>query len=368
MRSDRIAHLYEDPGPFATGYVDVSRDTENAPEKIELQVRTATDAATQAGAPESVVAQLREALLEPTEVPAPTSRFAVVTERGVLLNEVVRARLDQPSGSWGPLPDLGAWISDEAQTVPFVLALVDHEGGDVSVHRTGTPDRPDEVRTAGGETEFEHKVRGGGWAHLKWQHYNESVWARNARSVAQEITEHVRAGIRVVLLAGQPGSRQEVLTGLEGLQGVTVVELDAGGRGEDGGDEALQKAVARAVEEQVMTARVEMLDDLQERLGRDDAVATGVTDVVDAFVRGQVATLLIDPTSTAEHEVETARFPGLALGALPEVPERVRADQALLAAAALTGAEVHALSGPMLSGAPSAALLRWDQPTEGSHA
>lgn len=367
MRSDRIAHLYEDPGPFATGYVDVSRDTENAPEKIELQVRTATDAATQAGAPESVVAQLREALLEPTEVPAPTSRFAVVTERGVLLNEVVRARLDQPSGSWGPLPDIGAWIADEALTVPFVLALVDHEGGDVSVHRTGTPDRPDEVRTAGGETDFEHKVRGGGWAHLKWQHYNESVWARNARSVAQEITEHVRAGIRVVLLAGQPGSRQEVLTGL-GVQGVTVVELDAGGRGEDGGDEALQKAVARAVEEQVMTARVEMLDDLQERLGRDDAVATGVTDVVDAFVRGQVATLLIDPPSAAEHEVDTARFPGLVLGALPEVPERVRADQALLAAAALTGAEVHALSGPMLSGAPSAALLRWDQPTEGSHA
>ena len=36
--------------------------------------------------------------------------------------------------TWGPLPDLVAWLRDASRQIPFVLALVDHEGGDITTY------------------------------------------------------------------------------------------------------------------------------------------------------------------------------------------------------------------------------------------
>jgi hypothetical protein len=44
----------------------------------------------------------------------------------------------------------------------------------------------------------------------------------------------------------------------------------------------------------------------------------------------------------------------------------VRADLALVAAAAVTGADVAVAGSGVLRGSPAAALLRWDQPSPGS--
>ena len=106
---------------------------------------------------------------------------------------------------------------------------------------------------------------------------------------------------------------------------------------------------------------------LKDRLGQDNAVATGVHDVADAFVRGQVDTLLIDPQAAAELTVNPADHPGLALGQF-DLGQAVRADQALIAAAALTGAHVRVGASATLGGAPVAALLRWDQDAVGTGA
>lgn len=368
MSTDRIAHLYDDPGPFGSAYIDVSQDTEDAPHLAELQVRAACEAAADAGAPDSVVERLRACLAEMPHGPAPLSRFVVATQSGVLLNEVVHSRREQPQGTWSPLPDVATWLADEQITVPFVLALVDHEGGDVQLHRAGVETASTES-TAGGETDFGHKVRGGGWAHLKWQHYAENVWERNADSVADEVLRHVRDGVQLVLIAGDARSRSLVRDTLgTAAADATIVELDAGSRHADGGDQALRAAVGTAVEEAVATLRLAQGDELHERLGRDDAVATGVADLLDAFVRGQVDRLLIDPDEASELEVRPADHPGLAFGAISPMPDTVRADTALVAAAALTGASITVISSRLLSGAPAAGLLRWDQPSEGARA
>jgi hypothetical protein len=97
-------------------------------------------------------------------------------------------------------------------------------------------------------------------------------------------------------------------------------------------------------------------------------VAIGITDVADAFVRGQVDRLLIDPTAAAGFTVEPDKHPGLALGAVSELPSAIPADRALIATAALTGADVVITRSRTLGGSPAAALLRWDQPSVGSHA
>jgi len=103
-------------------------------------------------------------------------------------------------------------------------------------------------------------------------------------------------------------------------------------------------------------------------MGRDHAVATGIGDVVEAFVRGQVDRLLIDPAAAAGFTVEPERYPGLALGAVADLPASLPADRVLVAAAALTDAEVVVSRASTLGGAPAAALLRWDQPARDASA
>jgi len=110
----------------------------------------------------------------------------------------------------------------------------------------------------------------------------------------------------------------------------------------------------------VVERRISLSHELKDRLGRDHAVATGVRDVADAFVRGQVQTLVLDPAQAAELTLDPADHPGLAVGPADAVGP-LRADQALIAAAALTSAEVAVVPRTVIGGIPVAALLRWDQ-------
>ncbi|WP_293787113.1 Vms1/Ankzf1 family peptidyl-tRNA hydrolase [uncultured Aeromicrobium sp.] len=363
MRTDALAPLFENPGPFATAYVDVSRDVDDPRGAADLSVRTATDQLRAAGAPEAVERSIAERLSRPTGLPAPTSRCVVADENGrILLDEVTRTARTTPYGAWGALPDLLPWIADVDASVPFVLALVDHEGGDVSVHRSGVHRAPESTE-AGGETMYENKVAGGGWAHLKWQHTTENVWERNAQEVAARIRHRVTSeGIDLVLLAGEADSRAQVRNALSDVQDVTITEFDAGGRNADGGDAALAEAVERALDEVIGTRAVDRNEELAERLGRDDAVATGVNDVLNAFVAGQVERLLVDPDGVADLEIEPSRYPGLAFGAVTDVPERLSAGPVLVAAATLTGAAIEAMPRALQFDAPVSALLRWNAP------
>ncbi len=366
MKTDRIAHLYDDPGPFASAYIEVSREMENGNITAELAARSACDQMAAQGAPESVVEQVRARLSEDTHLPAPVSRCVVATEAGVLLDELVMSHRPQPTGVWDALPQLSDWIADSDRGVPFVLALVDHEGGDVRSYRTHGF-IPDEESSVGGETEFEHKIRGGGWDHLRFQHRSENVWRRNAAEVAHEIEAQAAHGAELVLLAGDPRSCQQVKEQLGDLR-AELVQLKSGSRSADGGEEALHAAVTEALYDAVVKKKLAQVHELRDRLGRDYAVAIGVGDVVDAFVRGQVDRLLIDPNRAAEFTVELQKHPGLALGAVTGLPPAVPADRALIAAAATTGADVVVTRSGTLGGAPAAGLLRWDQPSVGAHA
>jgi hypothetical protein len=366
MKTDRIAELYNDPGPFASAYVEVSKEIEQGDKVAELAARSACDQIAAQGAPESVVEAVFARLSEDTHLPAPVSRCVVATERGVLLDELIASHRPTPVGAWHPLPHLADWIADEDSSIPFVLALVDHEGGDVRSYRTHGL-KPDEDASVGGETQFEHKIRGGGWGHLRYQHRAENVWRRNAADVAAEIENQVRHGAELVLLAGDPQSCQQVTEVLGDIR-AELVQLKSGARNPDSGEEFLQAAVTEALYDAVIQRKLAVVHELRDRMGRDYAVAVGVTDVADAFVRGQVDRLLIDPAAAADFTVEPEKHPGLALGAVADLPPAVPADQALIATAALTGADVVIARSSTLGGSPAAALLRWDQSAVGSHA
>jgi len=362
MDTSPLSHLYDAAGPFATVMTDVSHDTENGEHEHELRVRAAAEELAGQGAPGDVVERVTARLGEVVADPAPVARTVVATADGVLLDEVSHVRVDRPLVSWSALPDLARWVEHQDGVTRFVLAVVDHTGGDVAVMSSDVPE-PEQETSAGGETQYAHKVPVGGWSALRYQHVTENVWARNAEAVADEILHRVSEGQRLVLLAGDPQSRPVVLARLESSP-ATVVELDTGTRARDGGEEALQQAVREALLEHVVARRLADAHELRDRLGTGTAAATGVDDVADAFVRGQVETLLLDPQEATGLTLDPGRHPGLALGAAT-ASEQLPADQALVAAAVGTGAAVRVASRATL-GAPVAALLRWDQQATGS--
>jgi hypothetical protein len=358
MDTSSLAPLFQVDGPFATVHVDVSRDSENAEREQELRVRAACDRLAEQDADPAIVEQVSQVLSEPVERPNPVARLVVANREGVQLDELAGIRVDETVATWGPLPDLSSWISHRDGAVTFVLALVDHEGGNVAVYDSQVPEAEQE-ESVGGEEQFVHKVPVGGWSALRYQHTTENVWARNAEAVVQAVTSHVRAGHRLVLLGGDPQSRGMVHNGLADLEGIELLELGTGSRAADGGDEALQQAIREALMDHAVSRRVRLAHELRDRLGRDSAVATGVRDVAEAFVRGQVETLLLDPAEARTLELDPARFEGLVLG--PATSGPVRADLGLVAAAVRTSAHVAVTPSSTLGGAPVAALLRWDQ-------
>ena len=116
--------------------------------------------------------------------------------------------------------------------------------------------------------------------------------------------------------------------------------------------------------EHVVARRLEVVDKLRDRLGQDGAAAVSVKDVADAFVRGQVDTLLLDLDAAAEVQIDPANHPGLAFGSVV-VDGPVRADLGLVAAAVTTGADVRVVPEAALRGEPAGALLRWEQSANG---
>ena len=363
MDTASLSHVFSASGPFATVLIDVSHDSEDGEHEHELRVREATSTLTEHGASEKVVESVAQQLGELVHRPAPVGRLLVANAEGMLLDEVFGSRVDQPTVSWGPLPDLSSWIAHRDATTSFVLALVDHVGGDVAVYDSDVPEA-DEETSVEGETHHAHKVPVGGWSALRYQHVTENVWAENAQEVADRVRAYVEErGEELVLLAGDPQSRPIVVAALENLP-ATVVELSSGTRNEDGGDEALQQAIREALLAEAVRRRTELSHDLRNRMGRGESVATGVHDVADAFVRGQVETLLLDAQAAAEHTLDPGQHPGLAISTTDTGP--VRADQGLVAAAVLTSAAVSVVPSAALGGSPVAALLRWNQTAEGS--
>ena len=358
MRTTDLAPLLSTPGPYATVFVDVSQDTETGRQEHDLHAREACEQLARQGADERAVAAVAERLTEPVDRPAPVARLLVATGDGIAYDETATAQVGRTVATWDALPDLGSWIAHRDAAVSFVLALVDHEGGEVTLHDSDVPEPELEIE-AGGEERFVHKVPTGGWAALHYQRTTENVWRRNADAVVEEVQRLAQQGHRLVLLAGDPASVGMVRRGLEqgAASQATVVELPTGNRNEDGGDEALQEAIRSALLDHVVERRTAVVHRLREALGRGEGAATGVRDVADAFVQGQVETLLIDPQALAELRLDPSAHPGLAFGA-GQVDGEVRADEGLIAAALLTDADVVPLPQVAL-GTPVAALLRW---------
>jgi len=353
------ARLYDDPGPFASVYLDVTRNSEDGERMVEIRAKDAIDDLRGQGAPEPILDRVREVLTTNTHLAAPVCRMVVVSERGVLLDEVNRVALNRPTVAWDTLPDLSAWLSD-ADAREFVLALVDHEGGDVASYSPATMqvERRAEV---GEKSPWEHKIKGGAWNQLNFQRSTETVWGRNADEVVAEIGRQLTPDIDLVLVGGDQDGRGRVLDRLQQLEKgghFDVVELTEGSREADGSGEEIIAELRHVVAARSVAHRLAAVHRLRDRLGQGHGATTGVTDTIDALIQGSVETLLLDPEAAAEQSVDPAAHPGLSLAAVP-ADHPLRADRVLLALGLLTKAEPVITRRSTMAGAPCAAVLRW---------
>jgi Bacterial archaeo-eukaryotic release factor family 2 len=367
-----LTDLTRTSGPYATVYLDVSHDAEDAARALELRWAGHRGELAEQGADEATLAALDAAVADADPAVGRAGRVLVAAGGRVLLDRVVPEPPARPSASWGPAADLLPLLLDAPEPLTAVVARVDKTGGEILLAgEGGDPERVDEVR---GDEYPLHKTRGGGWKHLKMQHTVENTWRSNVAALAERVDAEVRrTGARVLVVAGDGQSRTLLRDALPERSAGIAVDVDHSGGRSGADDEELATAVAAAVRDVVDAERHAVLDRLdQERNRPDGLAAVGLEPVLQALRAEQVDTLLLDGEVPRDGELWVGASPSQVAtdeerlrGLGSEPVGRLPVDAALLQAAAASGAVFQPLGGGRtgLVGKPVedgvAALLRY---------
>ena len=363
----KYADLYRLPGPWCTAYVTAGTGTVDSLEAGDVRPGNAQAQLGAQGASTADVEAMEQALQPAAGLPSPVSRFVLVHDGKVEVNEVLPGELVLPERlAAAPIPDLLPLVKHRPEELPYIVAEVSREHGEIRLYRAGAG-APSSVREVEGESENVHKFHGGGWSELRFQHHTEDVWRRNADEVAGEIDKVASAsGARLIVLAGDIRARGLVKDNLSEASRALVSEVDS--HTHTGGAESanLEDHVSQHVAEVWAEEQQNVMDRLAVQEGQaNPEAAHGIGAVVHALQQAQVDTLILDDAALSERTVlaldaepwiATAKEEALGAGILGEVP----APAALLRAAALTDARVLLVPGPVLpEGVQVAALLRW---------
>lgn len=363
MQLHAVQQVLAHRGPFVTVHAEVGRGTEDAAQQLEARWSTIRARLEEEGVSADLSGRIRERLHENPHLPGETRLTVVAAE-----NEVVMTDLQNGTSRWPEtvdvdalLPDLAGWLVLAERQLPFVLAVVDREGADIQVHESLTRGASAERQVDGDDFPI-RKVGDRNLSQQQFQRSAENTWKRNAADVADEITSLVRTGpAGLVLLAGDPRARTEVVDALEGVH-AEVVQVESGGRAEGASTDALWGEVQQVLAQFRAHEERQLVEELTRARGdgQGQAGVHGLVPVLDAFVKGQVERLVLDLEATREVTVRLADHPGLAL---PNGEDDVEtsADRVLLTAAAATDAKVSLLPAAQTGGDGVAALLRWAQ-------
>ena len=363
----KYADLYRLPGPWCTAYVAAGTGTVDSLEAGDVRPgNTQAQLEAQGAAPADIEAMER-ALQPAAGLPSPVSRFVLVHAGKAEVNEVLPGELVLPERlAVEPIPDLLPLVKHRPEELPYVVAEVSREHGEIRLYRAGTG-APSSVQEVEGESEHVHKFHGGGWSELRFQHHTEDVWRRNADEVAGEIDRVASAsGARLIVLAGDIRARGLVKDNLSEASQALLSEVDSHTHTAGAASANLEDQVNRHVAEVWAEEQQNVMDRLAVQEGQaNPGAAHGVGAVVHALQQAQVDILVLDDAALsgrtmlaldAEPWIATTKEEASGAGVLGEVP----APAALLRAAALTDARVLLVPGPVLpEGVHVAALLRW---------
>src|SRR5690606_92723 len=339
--SERLKQLLTEPGPWTYAYVDGTRDVPQVEE--EARQRSLHDRLVAEGAPEQDADAIESAVAEKTGLPSPSSRFVLVREGQVHLDEsFAGARLGPERLGHGPVPSVLPLPRHPSGGARYLVVETGREGGQVRLEHAGrgTAEKVEDVE---GSADSLNKVPGGGWSHARYQRHSEEVWRQNQDEVAETVDRLVREHRPAfVMVAGDVRARQLLLDALGAEARELAVELDAHTRADGADDETLDAAVAEAIDSRARDAFAEALD----RAAVEDGArgARGMVPVMEALQQSQVETLVLDARDLGDEPTLCALDgpPWVSqdiAGALDAaVIERIPFAEALARAALLTGA------------------------------
>ncbi|HEV2087806.1 MAG TPA: Vms1/Ankzf1 family peptidyl-tRNA hydrolase [Cryptosporangiaceae bacterium] len=367
MRLSFLDELYDRPGPFASVYLDTSRDSEDAAKAIGLGWRALRGELESERCPTDDLEALDRVI--PGLRGTGPSGHAIFAAGGrvVYVGELVGPPRRE-TARFAPLPHVMPLVAQTGEAVPHVLAVVDRIGADITAVGSGGNV---ETEVTGSDHPI-RKVAPGGWSQRRFQQRVEETWQHNAGRVARAVTDAALAcAAEVVLVAGEERARSELLSAFGDDLPAEVVEVSGGGRAAGVDEEAFTAEVEKLLAERAAVRLTATMADYRAEAGRGGRAADGLAPCVDALRRAQVRTLLVNDDPSADATLFVGPEPtDLALRpedlsdlGVAEPPED-RVDAALVRAAAGTDAEivvVPAAELPLTGGV--GALLRYvDQP------
>ena len=195
----------------------------------------------------------------------------------------------------GPCPWLLPALDEVIDRTPVIVAVVDHLGADLL-----ELDHLDlnEIGSVKGDHVQTHRHTGGDQAG--YQRRAAAVYARNADTIARQVTEHaVHAGARLVMLTGDDREAASVTDHLD-THRFTVVTVQAGARH---GPHLSERLFRAAIDESLTDRRqrrAEAVGHLRQELGQQALGVEGHDATAEAITEGRVATTFIDRTAAPD--------------------------------------------------------------------
>jgi Bacterial archaeo-eukaryotic release factor family 2 len=363
MQSERFRALAREPGPFVSVYLDDSRDTPEAVERLEAIWRDLREHLEDCDVEEDLIARLERAVLRSRPAVGRRGRGVIATRDRVLINEHLVS----------PPPATVLRISDYPYFLPlvehgisrptYVFAAVDHAGADITLHQ-GDAVRSETVDGGGYPV---HKPVTAGWnGYGDFQHTTEEAIRMNVRAVAERLTKLVdETGAEVVFVCGEVRSRTDVVSALPEHVAARVSQSHAGARGRRIGEDETSDVIDAEFERRRVAGIAKIAERFQSESGRRSGLAAeGIAAVCAALRAGDVDTLIVgelgDATVVTGQERTIVAPDADVLSDFGEAPVRVvRADEALPFAAITIGASVVRVADRITPTDGIAALLRY---------
>jgi hypothetical protein len=348
MQPERFRPLLTSHGPFGSVYFEDSHDTEDAHAQIELKWRALREQLERQGAGRALTDSIGHAIEDMQPAVGRGGRAVVASADGVLVNE----HLIRPTGPVvrvSSLPYIVPVVEHGEEHPGYLVVAVDHEGGDITIHRDGTV-ISDEVHGEGYPVHKASSAETPGYGDT--QRTAEGARQQNVRAVADRVTTLVDDAAReVVFVIGEVRSRADFAAELPERVRSRVVELQVGARHSGFDDEKVRHAIDQEFARRRVAAIDHAAQQFQAGIGGGSGLATeGLAGVTAALRAGAVETLIIgdigDATVVAGDDLATVAPNENVLSELGTAPTQVlRADEAL----------------PMLAVSTGAALVRTDE-------
>ena len=290
--------LYLHSGPFASVYVDVSRDHQNSPHEIELRWKELARSLVEQGADDADIRAIEEVFTEPTGQAGSAGRAVIASGGQVRLDVALPDRPRREIARWATLPHVMPLLAQTPEPLPHVVISLGRTSATVrAVDADGAVSQASEHA----QEEGTHKVRG---ADRDKQSYTEEVWAKNVRGFARTVDDtvaHLHA--QLVVITGDVRARTILLDELGERSRSLAAEVD----GADPDDTTTHERISGKIEDLLARRAAqrsrEVLDGVNVAHGRDAGLAaSGLGPVVAALQQAQVETLVIqdDPSSALE--------------------------------------------------------------------